>query len=92
MIRGNLLSGYGILPSSRFDRIEVSNILDVNYVGIRGVLTNWGPLLQESPAATIVGYFMNWTVLEEDGDATMAKDQRAIEPIFDSLMKKMKVR
>jgi len=48
------------LPASiRFDRIEVSNILDANYVGMRGVLTHWAPFLAESNTAAIVGYFMN---------------------------------
>ncbi|KAK0452836.1 uncharacterized protein EV420DRAFT_1558595 [Desarmillaria tabescens] len=49
----------------RFDRIEVSNIVDKNYVGM-SVLTDWGPLLNEAnPHAAIIGHFMNWPVWKE---------------------------
>lgn len=63
------LSEHGIPSTIRFDRIEVSNILDSNYVGLRGVLENWAPLLKEGGTAAIVGYFMNWEVFQEDGSA-----------------------
>ena len=53
----------------RFDRIAVSNILDTNYVGIHGVLTLWGPLLVDSKNAAIVGYFMNWAMVQQNGRA-----------------------
>ncbi|KAK0448399.1 uncharacterized protein EV420DRAFT_1275660 [Desarmillaria tabescens] len=44
-----------------FDRIEVSNIVDKNYVGI-SLLSDWGRLLSKNnPHAAVVGHFMNWT-------------------------------
>lgn len=63
---------YGIPPSIRFDRIAVSNILDVNYVGLRDVLTHWAPFLSESRSAVVVGYFMNWVAQQADGRAAGA--------------------
>lgn len=62
LIRDNVLSELNIPSSIKFDRIEVSNILDENYVGIHDVLTMWAPILQQSKNAAIVGYFMNWAV------------------------------
>lgn len=70
----------------------MSNILDADYVGMRGVLTNWAPLLNEGGAAAILGYFMNWTGLQQDGDATRAKNKRAIAPLLRSWLKKIEVR
>jgi hypothetical protein len=56
----------------RFDRIQVSNILDANYVGIEGVLSDWAPILKNSHTAVIVGYFMNWIAMQKDGRALSA--------------------
>lgn len=39
----------------------------VNYVGLRGFLTHWAPLLAETSTTVIVGYLMNWVALQEDG-------------------------
>ncbi|KAF8151754.1 hypothetical protein B0H34DRAFT_801437 [Crassisporium funariophilum] len=69
-IREDAFSQYGIPASIRFDRIEVSNILDANYVGISDVLTQWGPFLAGNSSAAIVGYFMNWVGLQADGLAS----------------------
>ncbi|KAJ2915819.1 hypothetical protein MD484_g4589, partial [Candolleomyces efflorescens] len=57
----------GLTPTMRFDRIAVSNILDSQYVGMEATLFFWGPLLSKSRSATIVGYFLNWFVSQEDG-------------------------
>jgi hypothetical protein len=91
-IRDGLLVKQGIPPSIRFDRIEVSNILDDNYIGVRDVLTNWAPLLSESESASIVGYFMNWTGLQKDGNATNIRDSRSVKALVRSWTNKMKVR
>jgi len=54
------LSKSGLTPGIKFDRIDVSNILDENYVGIDPLLTKWKPFLANTRHAAIVGYFMNW--------------------------------
>jgi hypothetical protein len=72
VIHKNLLSEFKLPSSIKFDRIDVSNILDANYVGIRDVLTLWGPLLRESRSAAIVGYFMNWAISQNAGSTTTA--------------------
>src|SRR5882757_7589371 len=63
-IGDNDLLAFGIPASIQFDRIEVSNILDINYAGIDNVLTNWAPFLSKSVHAAIMGYFMNWSQFE----------------------------
>lgn len=68
---GGLVS-HGIPETIRFDRIEVSNILDAEYVGILDTLTDWGPLLRESRYATILGYSMNWPARQMRADVYTA--------------------
>ncbi|OAX31589.1 hypothetical protein K503DRAFT_777457, partial [Rhizopogon vinicolor AM-OR11-026] len=87
IIREDILSPLGIPASTRFDRIEVSNILDVNYVGIGDVLTHWGPLLKDSRTAALVGYFMNWAFLQPNGDAQSA-GHIEIKKIIDTFIEK----
>ncbi|PBK94164.1 hypothetical protein ARMGADRAFT_965842 [Armillaria gallica] len=53
-----------------FDRIEVSNIVDKNYVGM-SVLSDWGPFINKgNPHAAVVGHFMNWTTWKKSGEVT----------------------
>jgi hypothetical protein len=66
-IRDGSLAADGIPSSIRFDRIEVSNIIDADYVGLNNVLTSWSPLLCDNCTAAIVGYFMNWFMIQGDG-------------------------
>ncbi|KAK0202285.1 hypothetical protein DFS33DRAFT_882083 [Desarmillaria ectypa] len=62
------LKGHASFPQS-FDRIEVSNVVDKNYVGM-SLLSDWGPLLNKAnPHAAIIGLFMNWTNWKESGNA-----------------------
>ena len=84
-IHEGLLSEYGVPRSVRFDRIEVSNILDANYVGIKDVLLNWSPLLAKTTTAVITGYFMNWFMIQEDGRATNA-DKLVAENILKRIL------
>ncbi|KIL61611.1 hypothetical protein M378DRAFT_166732 [Amanita muscaria Koide BX008] len=89
LIRENVFSEFNIPSSIKFDRIEVSNILDINYVGIHDVLTLWGPLLQESRSAAIIGYFMNWTKLEKAGRVSGAGG-RVMEDLVKKVLEKEK--
>ena len=66
-IQDGSLATDGIPSSIRFDRIEVSNIIDANYVGLNNVLTSWSSLLCDNRTAAIVGYFMNWFIIQGDG-------------------------
>jgi len=87
MISEGVLSSFGIPASVRFDRVDVSNILDVNYVGINDVLTHWGPFLKDSRTAALVGYFMNWTFLQPDGGALSAGRIESMKLIGDFVEK-----
>ena len=66
-IQDGSLATDGIPSSIRFDRIEVSNIIDTNYVGLNNVLTSWSSLLCDNHTAAIIGYFMNWFIIQGDG-------------------------
>ena len=58
---------YGVPSTTRFDRIDVSNIMDPNYAGIRGVINAWGPLLAKGKNSALTGYFMNWVAFGGKG-------------------------
>ena len=62
MMRSGALSPYGVPATTRFDRIDVSNIIDIEYMGIPRVLSDWGPQLNSdtNSYASLIGYFMNW--------------------------------
>ncbi|KAF8636838.1 hypothetical protein AX17_003230 [Amanita inopinata Kibby_2008] len=90
MIKGNELSELINLPSTRFDRIEVSNIFDANYVGLRRVLMCWAPLLRQSSAAAIVGYFMNWAMQHREGRAHNA-DRETYSKVLQRLLEEGRV-
>lgn len=78
---------YGVPSIARFDRIDVSNIMDPNYAGIRDVMDTWGPLLAKSDNAALTGYFMNWVVLSGGGrvaDAGGSASTKAFRLMRDS--------
>jgi hypothetical protein len=75
----------------RFDRIQVSNILDANYIGIEGVLSEWAPFLKNSRTAVIVGYFMNWITIQKDGRALSA-GPKVMKKLLDRVMEEGRVR
>lgn len=64
IIRGEFAK-FGVPSTIRFGRIDVSNIMDPNYVGLRSVMDAWGPLLAKTTNATLTGYFMNWVAFAE---------------------------
>jgi hypothetical protein len=68
----------------RFDRVDVSNILDTEYVGIPGVLDNWGPLLKPASDAAIVGHFMNW-VPKQPGSSASNSAQEVLGPLTNKM-------
>ncbi len=62
------LKSHASLPQN-FDRVEVSNLIDIKRAGIV-ILAFWGPLLNKAnPHAAIIGLFMNWTMSREAGNA-----------------------
>lgn len=55
----------GLPPTMKFDRVEVSNTIDIEYLGVRNVLEKWGTKLKEDNShATLFAYSMNWSVTE----------------------------
>jgi hypothetical protein len=90
-MRDDIFSDIGIPASVRFDRIQVSNILDANYIGIEGVLSEWAPFLKNSRTAVIVGYFMNWVSMQKDGRALSA-EPKVMKKLLHRLMEEGKVR
>ncbi|KIP04172.1 hypothetical protein PHLGIDRAFT_93808 [Phlebiopsis gigantea 11061_1 CR5-6] len=67
--KGDLTSQFGIPSSIRFDRIDVSNIVDEHYkIGIAGVIDAWGDFLKPDKEATIIGHFTNWSGKDVDAE------------------------
>jgi hypothetical protein len=63
-----------IPPSVTFDRIEVSNTLDHEYIGIPRLLADWSKHLKKSDDAAIVGSFMNWVVKQPGATASSCSE------------------
>ena len=89
-IRDDVFSSFAIPASLRFDRIHVSNVFDANYIGISGVLSDWAPLLAKGETAAIIGYFMNWVAVQENGRA-MSAGPKVLKMLLDRLLEEGKV-
>ncbi|RDB18739.1 hypothetical protein Hypma_014684 [Hypsizygus marmoreus] len=85
-IQSGKLAKYGVPSTTKFDRIHVSNIIDVEYAGIPRVLADWNPLLRDSSHATILGYFMNWPLRQKFSNPSSA-DEHTNSRLTDVLMK-----
>ncbi|ORY90149.1 hypothetical protein BCR35DRAFT_343644 [Leucosporidium creatinivorum] len=73
----------GLLPTTEFDRVEVSNTIDIEYLGVRKVLESWGTKLKkENPHATLFAYSMNWSVT---ANGAAADDPNAIGHLMSRL-------
>jgi hypothetical protein len=82
-IRGGILSP-SVPYQPTFDRVEVSNIMDYNYLDIPAVLCDWGDLLRNTPHATILGLFMNWTI-EQRGSSSTNCDEKAFHKMMETM-------
>ncbi|KDQ11252.1 hypothetical protein BOTBODRAFT_57568 [Botryobasidium botryosum FD-172 SS1] len=71
-IRSGAHAQHGVPATRLYDRIDVSNILDAEYLGIPRVLADWSPLLRKSETATVVGYCMNWSMQQAGGSINTA--------------------
>lgn len=64
-----LAAGLAPRVAGKVQRVDVSNILDKNYAGLRGALAPWADLLKPGEGR-VVGYSMNWAMeleaLEEE--------------------------
>ena len=61
------LEHHGLPKNILFDRIDVSNIIDTEYVGIPNVLADWAPFLSTTNQhSTLLGYSMNWVPKQHD--------------------------
>jgi hypothetical protein len=90
MIQDGQLSAMGLNQRSRFDRIDVSNILDPNYVGLKATLADWAPILSRQKHAALVGYFMNWFLVQKDGRVTGAGMQ-TMSTVMKKIAERLKV-
>ncbi len=56
---------------AQFDRIQVSNLTDSNYVGLKAILKAWTPLLNPANEhSALIAHFINW---RKRNDALMTK-------------------
>lgn len=71
--------GQTITKGTKFDRVEVSNIVDSNYVGFKRVLQTWGSRLNKKNIfSTLMAYSMNW-VMEKPGGQPHEYSQIAVD-------------
>ncbi|KIM26483.1 hypothetical protein M408DRAFT_330621 [Serendipita vermifera MAFF 305830] len=68
-----------------FDRIDVSNTVDDNYVGLEQTLSAWSDLLKsQNPHSTLLAYSMNWIWEEPKGNPE--NDRKAFSRISGQLV------
>lgn len=89
-IRTGVYEAQGLMKSMAFDRIDVSNIIDLEYVGVANVLTDWTPFLSKTNKfSTILGYSMNWVPKQHNSDP--GENSNAMSKITKKLMEMGKV-
>lgn len=88
-IRHGELSLCGVPSSIRFDRIDVSNVIDYNYLGISPVLEAWAEFLKHTDDATIVGHLMNWPKVQPGAEGSTDPDK--MEEILGRVIKNERV-
>jgi hypothetical protein len=89
LISSGALSRINIPAGQRFDRVDVSNIMDKQYAGIQRTLVSWSPLIKDTSHAKLVGYFMNWG---SDNDFAARPGGKELEAIVTKMMAEGKVR
>lgn len=75
-----------ISPDIRFDRVDVSNTFDTEYIGIPNIISSWSPLLKSSVDAAIVGYFMNW-VPKQPGSTGSRCNEKTVSRLTEQITK-----
>ena len=75
-VRNGELARAGIPSTTLFNRIDVSNIMDVEYVGIEKVISSWCSLLAPGTDSTLLGSFLNWVKTQEGAKLTHIRDSR----------------
>ncbi|EKM51316.1 uncharacterized protein PHACADRAFT_151996 [Phanerochaete carnosa HHB-10118-sp] len=81
--RGDLVR-IGIPEEMRFDRIDVSNLVDQDYLGIPSILDAWGGFLKRRDDATIVGHFMNWPGREPGAEPGKEDMKEVVDRLMNS--------
>jgi hypothetical protein len=72
------------VPStSRFDRIDISNLGDIEYGGIGRVLDAWGPFLKRTNDSTLLGHFMNWYEYEDNAEIGDEDFNKIVDRLID---------
>lgn len=60
-LREGLLAPHGFPAGTKFDRIDVSNLLaDTERTKVPDVMTDWGPMLKENKHSTLIASFTEW--------------------------------
>ena len=90
-IRGGVYSSIGIPPTIRFDRIDISNMGDAEYLGVPRAITDWGPFLKDTEHATLLGHFVNWARVQKGSHLNNISEQES-KRIFQHMTKDGRVR
>ncbi|KIM76000.1 hypothetical protein PILCRDRAFT_78276 [Piloderma croceum F 1598] len=82
-VRSGAFEHHGLPKTAHFDRIDVSNIIDTEYVGIPNVLADWASLLNTTNRhSTLLGYSMNWVPKEPNAQPGEKEMERLTTQLF----------
>ncbi|GJE88932.1 zf-MYND and DUF4470 domain-containing protein [Phanerochaete sordida] len=68
----------------RFDRIDVSNLGDADYLGVPRVLDAWAPFLKRERGAALLGHFVNWVAREPRAEPGPEETRRIMQELVSS--------
>lgn len=85
ILNGELV-GAGILSTTKFDRIDVSNIMDAEYIGISKVISHWCLLLASANDSTLLGTFLNWCLRQKDGRLCSSGDRSKSKRLMSEIL------
>ncbi|RXW23557.1 hypothetical protein EST38_g2280 [Candolleomyces aberdarensis] len=81
-MKKNVFEDIDLPSATRFDRIDVSNIMDQDHrfgARLENVLEVWGSLLSERPSAALVGCFIFWFVGNDGSSSANSGEKIALE-------------
>ena len=79
-LRENLLAPHGFPAGTKFDRIDVSNLLDgAERTKIPNIITDWGPMMEENKHATLIGSFTEWHRHQKNASVATSSEETKSE-------------
>jgi hypothetical protein len=79
-LRENLLAPYGFPTGTKFNRIDVANLLGgADRTKIPPIITDWGPMIKENKHAMLIASFTEWHNYQKNASVPTSSDEMKSE-------------